>query len=439
MNNLSSAERVAPRTLLAALLFVAVMMNQVSRVMIPSLLSTIKEDSSFGSAADGSLALAGALPTMLPITSMTCLIGKLALGTVTDRVGGSTILILVFALFVASTAGLIATKSVTVFGLMWVLNSLAYTATWGAATQVIHAAFPKEAWPTQLSSIASAGRLGAAVGAIIYGSLLAEGLTWRAVFAVPLVVQVGLVVLCLWQHATVRRMQALSTSEDEAATSAPAKASAPADASGGSATSPLLVMMSLDFWLMMAAKCTLFVFTQWFMNFVGLYLRSAFHFSAAASTNAISIANAGQMVALLVGGKYYKVLRPEQQLQAVTAMLAVTAVVPALLCLRESIPGVSVAVLPLLFVWGLAFAVPFYLPIGTYALECGGKKHSTLFTNLLDAGGFTVSSVWNRYAAAQSRINDWDAVIFSLAVLGSIAFFALPLAMYRRLPRAKRD
>lgn len=407
--------------------------------MIPSLLSTIKEDKSFGFAANGAPALATALPTMLPITSMTCLVGKLALGTVTDRLGGSAILILVFALFALASAGLCTTTSVQVFGLMWVLNSLAYTATWGAATQVIHAAFPKEEWPTQLSSIASAGRLGAAAGAIIYGFLLAQGLSWRRVFAVPMGVQLLLVPMCLWQHATVRRMGAAS---EQAAAGGEGKgggkaAAEPAPADG--APGGWSVLLTLDFWLMLCAKVCAFVSTQWFMNFVGLYLRASFGFSPAASTNAISVANAGQMVGLLLGGKYYKALQPRAQMLAIAALLGVTTAVPALLLARAALPAVDAAVLPLLFVWGLSFAVPFYLPAGTYALECGGKKHSTLFTNLFDAGGFTACSAWNRYAAAQSGRDNWDEIVRTLVILGGVSFCTMPLAMYRRLPRAKQE
>lgn len=314
-------------------------------------------------------------------------------------------------------------------------------ATWGAATQVIHAAFPKEEWSTQISSIASAGRLGAAAGAIIYGGLLAQGLTWRQVFAVPMAVQLLLVPTCIWQHSTVRNMQRTSTAENQAATSASSKAGATAGKAGSADGSPSVwsVLLTVDFWLMLTGKCCTFVFTQWFMNFVGLYLKASYGYSAAGSTNAISVANAGQMVGLLIGGKYYKKLKPSEQVLAIAGLLFITAAVPTLLLLRGAFPAIEAAVLPLLFVWGLAFAVPFYLPTGTYALECGGKRNSTFFTNLLDAGGFTASSAWNRYAAAQSRVDNWQDVVLTLVVLGTVSFCTMPLAMYRRLPRAKRD
>lgn len=480
-SNLSSVEQAPPRGLVAALLFIAVMVNQVrrlrrgmrgtrrprpfaaraadvcatppgarararsqvSRVMIPSLLSTIKEDPAFGTAADGKAAIASALPTILPITSMTCLFGKLALGTATDRLGGSFILIIVFALFASSSAGLILTSDVHVFGGMWVLNSLAYTATWGAATQVIHAAFPKEEWPVQLSSIASAGRLGAAAGAIIYGFLLQQGLTWRRVFVVPTLVQLALIGMCVWQHATVRRMQQLSSAKDEAAlagakaaaASAAARPAAPPDDAAG--PSVLSLVCSVDFGLMFAAKAGLFVFTQWFMNFVGIYLRSQFGYSLPASTNAISVANAGQMIGLLFGGKLYKSLAPRTQAAAIAACLVVTTAVPALLLARSYVPGVDVLVLPLLFAWGLCFSVPFYLPAGTFALELGGKRNGALFTNLFDAGGFTACSAWNRYAAAHSANDRFDEVLLTLVTLGGLALCTMPACMLRRAPAGR--
>lgn len=404
--------------------------------MVPSLLSTIKEDKSFGVAGDRSV-MATALPSILPMTSMTCLVGKLALGTITDRLGGSIILILVFGLFAGSSIGLILTTSSEVFGLMWVFNSLAYTSAWGAATQVIESAFPRDEWPTQISSIASAGRMGAAAGAIVYGSLLHRGYTWRQVFCAPAAVQLVLVILCIWQHITVKRIQATSTAADEAATSpvklADKRAHAEAEAVQKSVWAQVL---STDFLLMFVPKCALFILTQWFMNFVGLFLPYAFGFTKAAATNAISVPNAGQMVALIyIGAGVYKRIGALRQAQVVTAMLLVNLLVPVMLRFRTYLPFVELLLLPILFLWGLSFAVPFYLPAGTFALELGGKRNGALFTNLFDAGGFTVCSVWNRFAAAKAGENDFNGILDSIIACAAIALL-MPVSMYSRLPVA---
>ena len=42
--------------------------------------------------------------------------------------------------------------------------------------------------------------------------------------------------------------------------------------------------------------------------------------------------------------------------------------------------------------WGLAYALPFYIPPGAFAMTAGGKTAAALYTNLFDAAGFTVSN-----------------------------------------------
>ena len=56
-----------------------------------------------------------------------------------------------------ATLGAIVTPSVTLFGYAWLLNSFAYTITWGAAVQVIGAAFGEKEKPAQLAKAAPCG------------------------------------------------------------------------------------------------------------------------------------------------------------------------------------------------------------------------------------------------------------------------------------------
>ena len=67
--------------------------------------------------------------------------------------------------------------------------------------------------------------------------------------------------------------------------------------------------------------------------------------------------------------------------------------------------------MPLLFVWGVAYALPFYVPPGEFAMAVGGKAATALFTNLFDAFGFTMCYFWNRWATAQSKDGDFSQVL----------------------------
>ena len=134
------------------LLFLAVLVNQSGRVMVPSVMTAILADPHMPVDAD-------VRATYLALVSAVCLGGKFLGGAVTDTLGGWLVLIAVFLAFAASSALLITTHSANAFGAAWLINSLAYTITWGAACQVIGAAYDEKERPAQLTKIASASRL----------------------------------------------------------------------------------------------------------------------------------------------------------------------------------------------------------------------------------------------------------------------------------------
>ena len=141
------------------LLFLAVLVNQSGRVMVPSLKTSVLADPDFGEP------FAAVVGGLLSGVSIVCLGGKLLGAAFTDRLGGWLVLVTVFVMWLAATAGAIAAPTVDVFGYMWLLNSFAYTVTWGAAVQVVGAVYGEKERPAQLSKVASASRFGATLGA----------------------------------------------------------------------------------------------------------------------------------------------------------------------------------------------------------------------------------------------------------------------------------
>ena len=91
----------------------------------------------------------------------------------------------------------------------------------------------------------------------------------------------------------------------------------------------------------------------------------------------------------------------------------------------------TVAVVPLTVLWGLCYAMPFYVPPGEFAMQVGGKSGTGLFTNLFDAAGFAASAMWNPWASAQAKSGDFTSVLYSQAAFGLISMVAMPLCMYR--------
>jgi MFS family permease len=156
------------------LLFAAVLVNQAGRVMIPAIKTSVLVDKDFAPAFEQNVG------AMLSGVSLVCLGGKLLGAALTDKLGGWLVLIAVFVMWIVATVASFSTYDVQVFGGAWLLNSFAYTVTWGAAVQVIGSKYSEaKERDAQLVKVASASRFGATFGNIIFGQLLTAGLHWR--------------------------------------------------------------------------------------------------------------------------------------------------------------------------------------------------------------------------------------------------------------------
>jgi len=406
------------------LLFTSVLVNQMGRVLIPAIKTTVIADPVMGSEFKDKVGM------FLSGVSIVCLGGKLLGAAVTDKLGGWLILIAVFAIWIVATGGAVVAQSVDVFGYAWLLNSFAYTITWGAVLQVIGATYTNDSEKTaQLTFASSASRFGATIGNIVYGQLLTAGFGWRQVCMpmIPLQALLLLLVIYKWNSAT------------------PAAAPKPATPKAGEApappkTSAFGAMLSLDFWLMLIPKMVLFTYTQFFMNYIPQLLHVAYGLDHGLSATLGGVAQGGSVVGLLIVGAYYKKMSKLGQTTLIFCELACCAVAPYLLSLGPSVVPKEIAV-PLLVLWGLAYALPFYNPPGEYAMQVGGKTGTALFTNLFDAAGFLMSASWNPWASAIAKTGDFREILLSQAAFGALSMLMMPLCMYRlnaKLEAAKK-
>ena len=356
------------------LLFLAVLVNQSGRVMVPAVMTAILADSHMPVDAD-------VRATYLALVSAVCLGGKFLGGAITDTLGGWLVLIAVFIAFAASSALLITTHSANAFGAAWLINSLAYTITWGAACQVIGAAYDEKERPAQLTKIASASRFGATLGSMLFGTLLKSGMTWRMSLAPAIPAQALLAAVCMYEWSNSAK-----PAEKKATRSSTAKA---AGKSADKGPSPWGYVVTLDFWLMFIPKVLIFTYTQFFMNFMAPLLHSSYGYGHGDASMMAGVGQGGSVIGLLViGNMVYKGLPPKQQVVLVAIELIICVIVPLMLAYPSALPfDISPIVVPLLSLWGCAYALPFYLPPGEFALKIGGKTAAALFTNLFDAGG----------------------------------------------------
>ena len=182
---------------------------------------------------------------------------------------------------------------------------------------------------------------------------------------------------------------------------------------------------------MLIPKAVLFTYTQFFMNYIPQLLNAQYGYDHGDAASLGGIAQGGSVVGLLyVGNQIYKKMAPPQTVQLVFVLLAVCGVVPLVLSLGPAVVP-TVAVVPLTVLWGLCYAMPFYVPPGEFAMQVGGKSGTGLFTNLFDAAGFAASAMWNPWASAQAKSGDFTSVLYSQAAFGLISMVAMPLCMYR--------
>jgi len=82
-----------------------------------------------------------------------------------------------------------------------------------------------------------------------------------------------------------------------------------------------------------------------------------------------------------------------------------------------------------IFSWGLAWALPFYIPPGILALELGGKLHAALLTNLFDGAGFLLSAAFSKVAMDQGGVGRWSTILLGFVISSFITTISMGLSM----------
>ncbi len=405
------------------LLFSAVLFNQMGRVMIPAVKTSVLADVAMGTEFKDKVG------AQLAGVSVVCLAGKLLGAAFTDRLGGWLVLVSVFGIWIAATLMSVYSQSVDIFGIAWWLNSFAYTITWGAVLQVIGATYADDKKSSQLAFAASASRFGATIGNIFFGQLLTAGFHWRTVQLPMLPLQALLLIFCAYKFAAASAPAAEAPKPSDAKASA--GAAKKAEEPPAKAPSVLGAFLSLDFWLMLIPKTVTFTFTQFFMNYIPQLLHTSYGFDHGMAATLGGVAQGGSVVGLLGVGEYYKGLARPAKTRLVLLLLLLCAVVPFALSLGPSVLP-QLAVVPLTVLWGLAYALPFYIPPGEFAMQIGGKTGTALFTNIFDAAGFAMSALWNPWASAIAKQGDFTTILYSQALFGAISVVTMPLCMYRQ-------
>eukprot|EP00608_Synchroma_pusillum_P002116 CAMPEP_0198434430 /NCGR_PEP_ID=MMETSP1452-20131203/32638_1 /TAXON_ID=1181717 /ORGANISM="Synchroma pusillum, Strain CCMP3072" /LENGTH=117 /DNA_ID=CAMNT_0044154941 /DNA_START=55 /DNA_END=405 /DNA_ORIENTATION=- len=94
------------------------------------------------------------LKTITACGTLMCLVGKLALGSATDALGGEMMLRATLLTLAVCMALLALSPTVVAFFPVWMVVALAYSGAWGASASIIRNRFPRSEWDRELANVA---------------------------------------------------------------------------------------------------------------------------------------------------------------------------------------------------------------------------------------------------------------------------------------------
>lgn len=375
-----------------------------------------------------------AMARVLSLSTIFLSIGKLVLGPVIDAVTGISCLKAALFVLLICLGTISQTTTFRHFALAWICVDFVFSACWAACLNAIHASFEEEEWPEAIGMLAIAARTGNACAFLAFGGLLEFIESWRVVFALSAAIQT--IPICLLS------MFAPQEGRPPVNTCAGKKGIAGASSDGAEQASgrstrihdSLRVLRSVakgaPFWLHLMSRAALMVYAS-FLMFVPSLMSNCFGLSSALAAKTGSLYALGCLLAVSVGSKPYNNLKSPGKIVANVTQLGI-ATVAALTLLLHVRGAVSLAPsfgIFLMFLWGVSFAVPFYIPSSIFALERGGKESSATISDCFDFFGFLCLAVFNGHAASiqQNVMIQWSMCFGILASCSATSLICLTL------------
>jgi len=377
---------------MAAALFATYFTVMAAKCALPSTYSLIIGKDSGLSHKSGAQAQQ-IMATILSVSTFSIAGGKVLLGPVIDKFGG--VLCLKVALSLLSILlGVIATTSTfRVFAVSWVGVDFIFSSCWAASLNAIHQSFAEQYWAGQISTLAVAARAGNALSFLSFASVLQYsqarltrryergGEAWRLVFCVSAIIQtLPIALLTLFGGKTIP----ISSDEDtQKLLQIGTKTSPITDRKiGNPSIKTTLQILRTEtgtrcFWMHFISRSLLMLIAS-FLLFVPSYMSNCFGMTSAASARVGSVYALGCLLSVSLGSKWFSRLRKNSKICTIVGLLGALIV-----CCLLQMAHVSrtIVLSPLagtisMFIWGLSFAIPFYIPASLYALRRGGRQSS---------------------------------------------------------------
>jgi MFS family permease len=325
----------------------------------------------------------------LTLSTMAIAVGKLILGPVIDYYGG-VFSLKVALLALAAALGIISvSQSFQVFAVAWICVDFIFSSCWAACIHAIHQTFPSQQWATQIGYLAAAARTGNALAFTLFAWVLhlTQPLTrqaWRPVFGLAAILQFVPVCLLTFfgnaqQTETIHAVERPTLAE--------------------SLKTVRQELTKLDFWLQLINRSALMIFAS-FLLFIPTLMTHVYGTTPAVASQVGSLFALGCLLSVTSGSAVYPTLPWTGKLKMTTALLG-TGILSSVGQLGhvsgwwELNATISST---LIFLWGLAVAIPFYLPSSLYALAKG--RSSATIADMFDIGSFSLLAFFNGYVAS---------------------------------------
>jgi hypothetical protein len=180
-----------------------------------------------------------------------------------------------------------------------------------------------------------------------------------------------------------------------------------------------------------------------FLLFVPTLMSRVYHTSSALAAQAGSVYALGCLLAVTLGSKVYGTLSRPSKLWTLACLLGMAAAssVGQLGNMSGWWTLSPSASLVLLFMWGLAFAIPFYIPPSLYALQYGGKQSSATISDVFDVGGFALLACFNGYTAGIEHSNPaaWIRSFQITTICAVTSYLTLSWAAWRDIVPVQKE
>ena len=388
---------------------------------------------------------------LLTLSTFSIALGKFFLGPIIDAIGGIRSLQISLTLLSTLLALISTTSSFYTFSMAWLLVDFIFSSCWAASLNAVHQSFPSKYWTTKVGMLASAARSGntfafAAFAFILNSNTMQMILSrclnflrqsnsidlgkngqnldpaWRTIFLVASLLQIIPIFLL-----TCFGNKFASSSQNM--TSSKINEQQQHQNSEIQQTSTFAIIEKLLrtplFWLHLTSRTSLMIFGS-FLLFVPTFMTHCYGLSSSQSAQVASVFSLGCLGSLVFGSKPYSNLsHKKKQSFVLTGMLFISTICAVCQWLHVSSffpmvklsPAIGTAIM---FLWGLSFSIPFYLPPSLYALEKGGKSSSATIADIFDIGGFALLAFFNGYVGSipHEIKNAWSTT-FKLLILSS--------------------